>query len=605
MKDSLVNRIKIRPFSGVTPNRRGYPKRLLAVGWAAVCVRGTPTALALAVAGESAVPVAVTRRSALPVLCAAVAAILRRHSKAAVYVMAHDLGEHFGPVLYPHIRPWNAKQAKHGKLTLADGVSVEWWAGKVWFARVRRGKSVALLVDAARFFAMRLEEAAALVGGAGEPVPRPDGYGSRRLGLRAIGDRLAWEAMATAVLAARVAAWHAARDLYPSVSVAQLAMRWFRHRYVKTKWQRAPRQVADAALLAYHAGRCGLYTSPGWHKVTVLDMNSAFAWAMQLLPSFGRGRWWRVWSWAGPWGFYRVTGGTLYQGKYPLLYDHGFKALPSGPIREPVWIAGPELEAARSAGLLDHADFWGYVWRPTSTSRPLRRYVRDCWTARQKEATPAGKLFWKLLLNGLYGKFIARLDADADEAADVTGDESLRRETGGEFQIAGGQWFPVAASWVTSLVRVKLWRQEWAVRSLHSATDGVMVRPSTVFEGSDKLGAWKVEARNAWALILRTKFYGVWDRGGRLVKLATHGFYGTPADLVEMLKAGRSSYVVDHRRGWIEAALAGKKPFVEQADTFTVECGVSGFWPPPCPLTIPTADGWTTVVHEGPSCLTD
>ena len=589
MRDDLVDAVVVPQFAGIKPNARGYPRAVVPCALAGAVVRGTVTAVAWALDGAPGTVAATTGRDALAALLAPVAGAMRRRRKPLVVVGAHDLGLLLGAALYPHLRPWSLAVAKHGKIPVGDG-TLEYWGGRIWFARYRIGRASALLIDTARFFAQDLTGGAAILGAPAGP-DAPDGYGSRRLGVRAVRSVLAWEAETTAALLAAILRWHQDRDLYPSVSVAQLAMRYFRHRYVRARWQTTPKQVQTASLLAYHAGRNGLYVAPGWRRVTILDMNAAYAWAMLQLPSFNRGRWGRVNYDAGPWGFYRLTGGTIYQGKYPLLFAHDFSPLPSGPIGEPVWITGVELEAAKESGVLTGATCWGYAWRPESRDRPLRRYIMECWRRRQRARTPEAQLLWKLLAVSLYGKFIAKIEADGDEAADRTGDQTLRRYGPNGVLLAGGQFYPVAAAWITALVRVKLWRKEWAEGSWHSATDGIMVDPGKSYPSSGLLGGWKVEGENVWTLILKNKFYLVFDAAGRLLKAATHGFYGTPADVITMLKSGRNTYLVERSRGWLEAGLTGKRPYVSDPAEFTVTCGVSGFWPPPITLEIPLGRG--------------
>ena len=597
MHPEIVDRIVVPRFAGVRPNARGFPRHVAALGLAGVVVRGSVAAVASAPAEGGPASVAmVTARGALARMLAPIREAMRRRRKPTVIAGAHDLGMLLGAALYPHVRPWTVRAAKNGTVEV-DGAVLEWWAGATWFARLRAGRSSALLFDVGRFFGQDLSAAVQTVGAPWRDVPRPEGYGERRLGVRAVGPVVARDAEATAGLVGAVLRWHRERDLYPSVSIAQLSMRYFRHRYLRRRWQAVPPQVLEAALLAYHGGRSALYVPPGWVRVTALDMRAAYGWAMAMLPPLADGRWERVTRWAGPWAFYRLTGGTVYQGRYPLLYSHDYRPLPSGMVTEPVWVSGVELEAAREAGVIQGARYWGYVWRPTSLDRPLRRYVLECWRKRNRAKTEEARTLWKLLVVSLYGKFAAKLEADGDDAADLTGDESLRARGPNGVLLAGGQFYPPAAAWITALVRVRLWRREWTETSLHTATDGMLVVAGTSYESSDALGGWRVDGENLWALLLRYNLYGLFDAGGRLVKLAAQGFYGTPADFVEMVRCGKAQYVLHRARGWIEAAAAGRKPYVPEATEFAVRAGVSGFWPPPMGKIILPGPGGDTVIE--------
>lgn len=600
MREDLVDAIRTRTFGGVRPNHRGFPVGAVVCGFDFETAKGRPYALGFQRAGRPVQVYGVTSATALPRLLACLRSVMREHATPAVVAGAHYLRFDMGAAVYPCLKVWDGETARHGVLD-HNGAALEYFFGRVVFGKLRVGKLSAMLIDTFRFFTMGLDRAAAAIGLDVRKLDHPPGFGERRIPLDEIRPYLVRDTEIVTQLLERILAWHRERDLYPSVSVAQLSMRVFRRKYVKTRWQKIPDGVQRASLLAYHAGRNGLYCAPGWRRVKLLDMNSAFPAAMRELPSFAEGRWERTFAPAGPWGFYLLGDGVVQQGRYPILFEHDFRPLADGPIRRPVWITGMELDAALGAGLVRGAQVFGYVWRPDSTERPLRDFVAENYAARKAARTSETKTFYKLLLNSLYGKFAARTDMSGPEAAAELHDDTLKTLPGfAAVQVAGGQFYPVAASWITALVRVWLWRMERKTGAYHSATDGLMVDAALPFRSSAALGGWKVEGEG-WALILRNKFYLVFDDDGRLIKCAFHGFDGTAADVVRMLKTGAQSYRVDRLAGWLESAAGKRRPFVSETRAFSVSCSMRGFWPPPCKITIPSDGAWSRVVRADES----
>jgi hypothetical protein len=594
----VVDRIIEHRFAGVTPNHRGFPKALACCAWDVETAKGRPYAWGFGPDRGDVEVRGCTDKTLLPQFVRRVGLEITRHEKPLVVVWAHVLRYDLGVALYPHLTHWNPQAARHGMLD-CGGASLEYFFGKLTFAKIRWRRGLALVLDSYRFFSMSLDAAAAYLGLVIGKLEHPDGFGVRRISLEEIRAYLVRDVEITRTLGQRILSWHKEHDLYPSLSVAQLSMRTFRRHYVKARWQRIPKGPWRASLLAYHAGRNGLYVAPGWHRVTLLDMNSAFPAAMRRLPSFVvGGRWEPVTRYAGVWGFYRLYAGTVQQGTYPILFDHSFRPLSDGPLAGAVWVTGHELRAALRAGMLRDARCVGYVWRPLpGGDRPQARFVRDYFRNRQTASSAEHRAFFKLVLNSLYGKFVARTELLPGEAAEELGDPE--RAAGPRVFLAGGQFYPVASAWITAQVRVWLWQMERRVSAYHSATDGVMCAPESAagVPTSKRLGGWKVEGQG-WALILRNKLYLVWDEEGRLIKCARHGFDGSLAQLWELVRTGQQAYHVDRLPEWLASAEAGRRPFVPTRQRFELWCSTAGFWPPPRPVEMPSGDGWTRLYGD-------
>lgn len=600
MREAFIDEIRVLPYSGIGPNHRGHPRHVAVCSFDVETCDGRPYALGWSGSDGAVELVAVKPKMLLPLVLDRIQHELTRRYHPLVLVWAHFLPFDLGVSVYPWLEKWNRDTAKHGRLTFGES-ELEYVMGKVAFAHVRFRKSHAMILDTSRYFNMSLEHAAEAAGLLGKKLEHPPGLGQRIIPMDELSPYLTADVTLARGLGLKIVDWHRDLDLYPCVSVAQLSMRTFRRQFVSRRLQSIPGTpgsgvtpasapvggVLRASLCAYHAGRNGLYCEPGWYKVKVLDLNSAFPAAMKRLPCFSKGAWRHVSEFSGVWGFYRLYQGTLHQGTYPILFSHDFKPLPDGPLRAPVWVTGHELDAAQRAGLVSDVKCLGYVWRPRAKDRPFRAFVDYYWKERKAARTLEKKTFVKLLMNSLYGKMIARTELDEPEELD-----------GGRIvtQHAGGQFYPAVAAWITAQVRVWLWRMERKSQALHSATDGVMVRPGFRFRSSRRLGAWKQEAEG-WALILRNKFYLVFNDKGELTKWAYHGFDGTVLDLVRMLETGEATYPVGRLRGWFESAAAGLRPFANDPRTFSVSCDVRGFWPPPFPVAaVPVRGGWKRLV---------
>lgn len=153
------------------------------------------------------------------------------------------------------------------------------------------------------------------------------------------------------------------------------------------------------------------------------------------------------------------------------------------------------------------------------------------------------RLFYKLCLNSLYGKFIAR-HRDFE-----TGDK-----------IGGSMFDPSIASLITGFVRAKIHRLEHKYNALHTATDGLITQKTP--KKSDlgiNLGDLKQENYGP-CLILRNKLYLHYDESGKLIKSGLHGFEGSPDELLKIWKSAKKTYSIKRLTRWSESWHIGLPP---------------------------------------------
>lgn len=159
--------------------------------------------------------------------------------------------------------------------------------------------------------------------------------------------------------------------------------------------------------------------------------------------------------------------------------------------------------------------------------------------AMKDAATKAGdkprRMFAKLFLNSLYGKFATNPDKYRDyksweygerppEGWDIDGfigDTQLISKPVEDDQAKFLNI--VTAASITGWVRAFLWRSIQAVDTpYYCDTDSIICRDPGSLAISDRLGDWDVEATGTRVAVAGKKLYAVWD-GGKVVKTACKG----------------------------------------------------------------------------------
>jgi hypothetical protein len=187
----------------------------------------------------------------------------------------------------------------------------------------------------------------------------------------------------------------------------------------------------------------------------------------------------------------------------------------------------------------------------------LAKYVEEFFAKKQKadlEKNITERLWAKLALNSLYGKFISKIKDEFD---------SLESWKGGVI------FHPLIASLITGFVRSYVHDIEHSCSAIHTSTDSFITKQSDVdirFQGINGLGGLKKEYQGD-VLIVRPKVYVIFDKldkhcyhkfaldeydkvfcvycKAKVLKAATHGFYGSVQMLLNMWKGGQTNYVIN------------------------------------------------------------
>lgn len=403
---------------------------------------------------------------------------------------------------------------------------------------------------------------------------------------------------------------HERYKVRPSISLPQFMSRVFRHDFFKgaDAMDFPPLDVVRAAELSYHGGKNGLYVPAGMYEnVTEVDINSAYPWAMRELPSFLKGRYKNVDSWAGPEyaGLYKISGWTDPHAVYPLVFDHSFRRV-DGHFDD-LWQSSYEIEKMLSADFIRITKISGFIWMPNKgeARNPFRDFVDHFY--KLKDETPRDDPyynFYKIALNALYGKLVGVIEdrelltlEDKDEAADskvkldFKWDAALGRYVKTIIENRAGQMYnPFIASLITGRVRASMYDLEKANNALHSATDSI--KTVGKIKGVPGLGGYKEEVTGR-CYIFRNKLYlhftsknpvdhdfqgkekkcavckkpaykHIREDGQSLEKVALHAYKGTIQDLYDnrhaLLRDGKMSYQFQHVVGLREGLRRGETP---------------------------------------------
>lgn len=347
---------------------------------------------------------------------------------------------------------------------------------------------------------------------------------------------------------------HREYDVGLSVSLADLCGKIFRKKFVDKSILPVSSQVSMASLYSYHGGKTEMYVKGPTYiqNIHEYDIVSAYPYAMSQIGNFFD---YEIKPYEGKVerdGVYQINGATSCG--FKPLYGHEFERQTKF---EDIWVTGYELESAKRLACFDGSVKQGYVMKSCNeTPNGLAEYTFHFFKKKLEADTEGNKskrLVAKLGLNSLYGKFISRIQEDTNVE---------------EIWKGGVIFHPLIATLITGFVRGYVHTIEHACNSLHTSTDAFITRCSdldTRFPGVDGLGRLKKEYQGD-VLLVRPKVYVIFDKarvhchhkfdivnekdlvcdycGAKVLKAATHGFFGSTQMLLNMWKGGINHYRV-------------------------------------------------------------
>lgn len=465
--------------------------------------------------------------------------------------------------------------------------------GSPTYCTVSRGHDLQIiLVDSFSFFRGTLAQVADIVCPDLPKLARIRDIGQRRF--TAKDSKFVAYAMRDAVITYHagkaIEELHREFDLKQCISMADLAARIFRHRFLSYSIPQPSNDVVCAALDSYHGGKNNVTVEPGWYTdVSGIDISSAYPHAMRELPAFSNSKLYRKFRGGNrsvevpPYGVYCVSG-VVQVCKWPVLFDHSFKPL-SGRISD-IWVQGFELNEALRSKEFKPTKIIGHLYDHERDNQApgLRAFCDDFYARKQGETDPIKRHGYKLILNSISGKFIQTRKRTLKCYVDI---DSGGVQEAAEL-VAGGMFHPFIASAITAHTRARIHRLEHHYKAMHTATDGIFTRDSPdksgrhkVVRKASKLGDLTHEVQGD-LLLIRNKCYIVYgDKGGfdsrafmgkRILKYAKHGFQGSVYDLERLVATRKRKYTIMHANKLKESIKSGSTPndFVEREYTLRV-----------------------------------
>lgn len=462
----------------------------------------------------------------------------------------------------------------------ADGYTIRGIYGAPTFCTLRKGDDICVhLCDSFSFYRGSLAQAAMLYCPELPKLRRPVDLGTRKYtaASTAFTEYAMRDAQVTYHIGRAIEELHHEFDLKQCVSIADMAARIFRHRFLTYTIPQCTTEVLHASLDSYHGGKNNLTVQPGFYKgVRGIDISSAYPHAMRDMPSFSYRSLYRTFrhqrgkriTRVPDYGVYNVAG-KVAACKWPVLFSHAFKKL-SGSI-DGTWVQGFELNEAISSGEFEPTKIFGHIYdhEGDAQSSALRSFCDDFYARKQSEKDKIRRYGYKLILNSISGKFIQTRKKTLKAYVDM---DTMEVGTASEL-VAGGMFHPFIASAITAHTRARIHSLEHQYEAIHTATDGIFTqrrpRANVVTGDATKLGQLTQDA-NGELLIVRNKCYIMYDdsgarkskayRGKRISKFALHGFQGSVHDLETMVKTGKRVYTISKPTRLKEALARGLTP---------------------------------------------
>lgn len=387
-----------------------------------------------------------------------------------------------------------------------------------------------------------------------------------------------------------IEALHQEFDLRQCVSVADLAARIFRHRFLTYTIPQPDDNIIAMSIDAYHGGKNAMPVKPGWYLgVTGLDIKSAYPWAMEQLPSMENASLYKRFKRTlnpkrvPDYGVYNVSGVTK-DCRWPCLFEHDFSTL-KGKFSD-INIQGFDLNEALRSGELTGARVEGFYYDADKDQRTpaFRAFVNDFYKRKETEKDPVKRYMYKTIMNSVYGKFIQTRKKSRMNYHNIDSE----KDTQSYDVVAGGMFHPFIAAAITAQPRAYMHKMEHKYGAIHTATDGLFTQSKKPFpKATGKLGNFEKDSEGD-LLLIRNKLYILYGRksdntfaskafaGKHIVKYAKHGFRGSVYDLERLIATNKRKYKADHVNQLRESMNRGLQVNQFVRKDFTLKVGPLG-----------------------------
>jgi len=541
--------------AGITKNHRGTPPLTVMAGDTETC-DGIPYLLQLVKEGQEPNVYDVTADTVLPTFLRWCYENTNARDKYAVNVLYfHNLAFDLGAILCKQrderflLNQFTVEgdrwilDVKNGKCTFAD---LKLYAKD----ETKRETKRVLLIDSFSFYKSSLKDIAATLKLDHQKQDAPFDQGGAehmRFHRWEIESYAKQDALVELDLARHLVDLHHEYDVKPCVSLPQMAMRIFKHRFLE-EGDCLPYPIGfdKGCMLSYHGGRNGYYVE-GKPPVAVdgvgeVDVVSMYPWVMSTMPNFLFARYEKVSEFDDNREGVYCLDCEVTPSKYPILFDHGF-GVAKGRYRN-LWVTSYELRRALLLGDVKIRRINGVVVEETEQRNPFKQYVDHFFERKSAVGKSDPRyLFYKLCANSLYGKTIQNIDHN--EGRHFTWDGTRYIEKPRRFR-AGGLFNPLIATLITGKARARLNELETTYEALESSTDSIKtthdVDPKEL--GSD-LGMLEYKFRDYRVYFFRSKLYLA---VGDTVEGATHGCMAGKRKWAHLDDEVRDASLVNHER---------------------------------------------------------
>lgn len=433
---------------------------------------------------------------------------------------------------------------------------------KNWYAFFIRRNIFIYFLDIQNFFSGSLQKVASTFQCESKKLTKPEGLGDKPFyqNDKQFVDYALMDSRLCLEIGEKLLGMHEEFDIPIATSSANFAEKVFRRDFIPegVRFQ-FPTDFPCLRLseLCYHGGKNGYYMdNPAYiHNCYEYDFNSAYPFAMHNLPSFLSGSYKKVNTFESDFvGVYHIIG-SIKSCKFGILYDPRFNyyRFPE-TVKIQSFCTSFELQEALSSGELILESAKGYIWKPDTEQNPLKEYNRYFWEKKNSTSKKDIRyIFFKLLLNSLYGKWIQRNPVRRASYTYANGklDMLARQDT------AGGLYHPFIASLITGHTRARLHQAEHYFNAIESSTDSVKSRRfDNKSKSLNEMGVMQLQYKECSKCDDKeyTKFKGLFVRNRlnllmcpkeHIVKAALHGFWGKPEALLHMYKNQEYVYQVE------------------------------------------------------------
>jgi len=436
------------------------------------------------------------------------------------------------------------------------------------FSKNKRG--VLRFADTVPFFKMSLKKAAEFIGYK-KKLERPDYLGERKPKKNEMEYFIKYAMMDAEIcyeLALKIAVLHEEFDvpINYTVSIASLSAKIFRKYFIEYPIPKQPTKIMNMALESYHGGRTEAFGFGHVKDVTFYDINSSYPYSMSNI-KIPIGTEWKRTTILSEDGFYNISCFIPKKKITPLPYDkNGLLQFPCGYFKR-ITVTGIEaIEIKKVSSQFKVNE--GYVYYGKYT-RYMKDFV-DCFFTKKKEAkSKVDYMFFKLIMNSLYGKTIQMNSDKMNIGGYISGKGFIKNE---EVKRPSGLFNPVIASWITAMSRIVLYRKMDAYEPyvLYCDTDSIATtRKCPKLESSKELGLFQLEKTGSDFFVIREKFYMLKDK--KIIKTGRHAFRGDENLFLECLNSKNSKQIIYKVRRMTqlrESKIRKVDPFVMELRPF-------------------------------------